>query len=272
MTQNTPLSRRALLGGIVGTTIAGLSGCTSGNNDDGSDPSAAGFETITVEGTELVVELVDDHPIERLSIVEPTGEQFAAQGVPTGVTRQTFSLGTSYRPGEYEIIGLTEDEEVYSSTSIEIEPDVAITDLRLGLNHPEEMEGKHSGRGVDWEVIVQIENTGMGPESIHQLAFSGNVPRPTREDRQESGILDTESPITDDADKIVVPPEEEMTIFSNSMPFNRGGEDSVCAATISGDPFEVRLGTEIADDAVTRSFDLVHLDEDTPDCVVEVQK
>ena len=137
MTQNTPLSRRALLGGIAGTTIAALTGCTSGKNDDESDhsgsvPSAAGFETITVERTELVVELVDDHPLERLLIAEPTGEQFAAQGVPTGVTRKTFSLGSSYRPGEYEIIGLTNDENVYSSTSIEIEPDVAITDLRLG--------------------------------------------------------------------------------------------------------------------------------------------
>ncbi len=229
MTQNTPLSRRALLGGIAATTIAGLSGCTSGNNDNGSDPSAAGFETIAVVGTELVVELVDDHPLEQLSIIEPNGEQFVAQGIPAGVTRQTFSLGSNYRPGEYEIIGLTNDENVYSSMSIEIEPDVAITDLRLGLNYPEEMYETFSDRRAEREVLIQVENTGTGPEALQRLTFSGNVPRPTSEDQEESEILDTESDLTLNADEVILPPDEEQTIFSNSMLFGPEADGTVCA-------------------------------------------
>ena len=271
MTQNTPLSRRALLGGIAGTTITGLSGCTSDNGENSSGPRTGGFETVIVEGTDLVVELVDDHPLDRLSIIDPNGEQFAEQGLPAGVTRQTFPLGSNYRPGEYEIIGIA-DDEMYSSTSMKIKPDITITDLRLGLNHPDEMYETFTDRGAEREVLIQVENSGLGHDSLRRLTFSGNVPRPSPDDQEESGILDTDSEIALDAEEVILPPGEERTIFSNSMPFGPGADGTVCAATSSGSSFEVHLETSVNESGVTRSYELSHSSSEESDCEVEVEE
>lgn len=267
--ERTP-TRRGFLGGIVTGAVVSLSGCAGDNNGSESPGSADGFEAVGVEGTDLVVKFDDDHPFDALSLIRPDGELFAERSLAPGVRQERFELGTTYSPGEYEIIGVSDgDEEV--ATSLVIEPDVEINRLRLGRNHPDEMYEGASDRTIQTEVILDIENTGNGPEAAVGLEFSGDVPRPTPDDSEDSGIYDTDSELGGHADRIALLPGENIVIYSHSTPFNPASDNVSCTPEGKQGEFEVELITSVMDSNPSEQYSVTYTGEDLADCEIEAE-
>ncbi|WP_207589902.1 hypothetical protein [Halomontanus rarus] len=254
-------TRRTVIGGIATGLITALSGCTG--SSDGV------FEDVFVEETALVLEFTSESPVEQVNVIRPDGELFAERELPAGSSRETIEIGTDYQPGEYEILGL-EDGEERARESIVIEPDVQITDLRLGRNHPEAMYEDASDRVAQSEVIVILENNGTGYEQVTKLSFTGDVPRPTSDDHGGSGIYDTNSDVRSDADSILISPGEEVTIYSSSRPFLLiDGQVSCSPDTVSGE-FVTTIETAVRGDDLTETYEIEYTGEDLDNCQINI--
>ncbi|GAB3022346.1 hypothetical protein GCM10025298_07520 [Natronobiforma cellulositropha] len=92
------VTRRAVLGCLAAGSTGVIGGCLASSTPDV-------FETVAVEGTDLVVD-VDDSALEQLSVIRPDGTLLATRTLPAGVRRETVTLGTSYLSGTYELIAL----------------------------------------------------------------------------------------------------------------------------------------------------------------------
>ncbi|WP_276253136.1 hypothetical protein [Halomontanus rarus] len=255
-------TRRTVIGGIATGLITAVSGCTG--SSDGV------FEDVFVEETALVLEFTSESPVEKVNVIRPDGELFAERELPAGSSRETIEIGTDYQPGEYEILGL-EDGEERARESIVIEPDVQITDLRLGRNHPEAMYEDASDRVAQREAIVTLENTGTGPDAATRLEFSGDVPRPTPDDYKESGIHDTDSDIRRHADTITLTPGSEIVIYSRSMPFSSAGDEISCSPESTEGEFETIVETSVQDEDTVATFNVTYTGEDLLECEIELE-
>ncbi|MCU4975039.1 hypothetical protein OB955_20250 [Halobacteria archaeon AArc-m2/3/4] len=203
-------------------------------------------------------------------MIRPDGELFAERIISTGSSRETIEIGTDYQPGEYEILGL-EDGEEHARESIVIEPDVQITDLRLGRNHPEAMYEGASDREAQREAIVTIENTGTGSDEVTRLEFSGDVPRPTPDDYEESGIYDTENDIGRYADGVTVAPDSEIVIYSQSMPFSPAGDHVSCSPETTEGEFATIIETAVQGENTAATYNVTYTGEDLLECEIEVE-
>ncbi|MFD1514100.1 hypothetical protein [Halomarina rubra] len=224
MTQHT---RRAFLAAAGGLSV-GLAGCLgleSGANDsssttDESNGDSSVIRDARVEETELVIE-VREETVDRITVIDPTGEAFADRELTPGATRMTIRIGTRYRPGEYRIHAVRDGEQIAESV-MQIAPKVEIVDVRVGANHLDEMpEGLGNSRDV--EAIVRIRNEGTGPTTIRGLMFEGDVPNPT--EREEiltnngrSGIYDSED--GGDLEEFMLTGGEQATLYSSTLPFS----------------------------------------------------
>ncbi|WP_276256807.1 hypothetical protein [Halomontanus rarus] len=223
-----------------------------------------------VEETALVLEFTSESPVEQVNVIRPDGELFAEREIPAGSTRETVEIGTDYQPGEYDILGL-EDGDERARESIVIEPDVQITDLRLGRNHPEAMYEGASDREAQREAIVTIENTGTGSDEVTRLEFSGDVPRPTPDDYEKSGIYDTESDIGRYADAVTLPPDSEVVIYSQSMPFSPAGDHVSCSPETTAGEFETIIETSVQGKATVATYNVTYTGEDLLECEIELE-
>ena len=270
MTRINTVTRRKVLGGIVASSVASLGGCAAFEESNEGPEDTEGFERVTVEGTELILEFEDGHPFDGVTVVQPDGELFVERELATGVSRETVELGVDYVPGEYEVTGSSEGTEQSSST-IEIRPDTQITGLLLGRNHPDEMYEGASERTIQTEVILTLENTGSGPDTASGLVFRGNVPRPTPDDYDESGIYDTESDLGGHADQIGLPPGGSVTIYSHSTPFNPASDNVSCSPDTERGEFEVVIRTAIQGPNPSQQYSVAYTGEDLVECEIEVE-
>lgn len=269
MTRINTVTRRKFLGGIVASSVASLSGCAAFEEGNGEPEDMEGFERVTVEGTDLILEFEENHPFDAVTVVQPDGELFVKRELATGIRRETIELGVDYVPGEYEIIGVTDGDE--QSTTITIEPDIQISELRLGQNHPDEMYDGASDRRTQMEVIVTLENRGPGPDAVTELLFDGDIPRPTPDDYEESGIYDTESDTGGHADEIVIPGDDRFIIFSHSMPFNPATDNVSCSPDTEQGEFEVTVQTVVQNDPISQEYSVTYTGEDMADCEIEIE-
>lgn len=277
MIRHISTSRRTVLGSIVTGAAVAVSGCMSGSSetkqseaDETKDGDSGIFDAVFVEGMDLVLELTEESSIDHVNVIAPDGELFAERTIPTGVRRETIQIGTSYTPGDYEIIAL-EDEEEQATQSLTIEPDVNITDLRLARNHPEEMFEGASDIDIRTETIIRLENTGTGPDEIVGLSFSGDIPRPTPSNFSESGIYDTESDLNRHADSVELPPGGEILIFSQLMPFSASGDNVSCSPNTVEGEFEVTLESAVREDPTSASYMISYTGKDLNECEIEVE-
>jgi len=272
MTEHTIHTRRTVLSGIVSGAVVAMSGCLGDSESD--DPDSVEdddtFEDVFVEGTDLVLEFAEDASVDHVNVVDPGGELYAERTIPTGVNRETIEIGTSYIPGEYEIVAL-EDEEEQSTQTIAIEPDIHITDLRLGRNHPDEMFEGASDREIRAETILKVENRGTGPELATRLSFDGDVPRQSPDDFEESGIVDTDSSYTRHADSIELPPNEEVILYSRRRPFSSATDRISCSPDTESGTFEVAVETQVLTEPVTAAYEVQYTGEDLVDCDIEIE-
>jgi hypothetical protein len=263
-------TRRRFLGGIGAGCFVGVSGCTTFDGSNGDSEEPAGFGRITVEGVHLVLEFEDDHALDAVTVIRPDGELFVERELATGVRRETTELWVDYLPGEYEVIGISDGEE-QSRSSTTIEPEVRINRLRLGRNHPEEMYEGASDRRTRMEAIVTLENAGTGPDAVTALVFTGDVPRPTPDDYEESGIYDTESDTGGHADRVVVPGGETVTIYSHSMPFNPATDNVSCSPDTEHGEFAITVKTAIQSDPSTQEYAVTYTGEEMAECDIEIE-
>lgn len=118
------------------------------------------FRQVTIDGTSLVVEFAADSEFDQINLIQPSGELFGQRDVATGAQQVSFDLGTSYEPGEYEIVALS-GEETVGESSLSVEPNLGIVEMGIGRNQPEEMwDGPEDE--IEEEAFVTIENQGVG--------------------------------------------------------------------------------------------------------------
>jgi len=256
MTERTPsLSRRTALRTAAGTALTAMAGCLSDSSNSGDGDSLASggpLQRIAVEGTELIVEIAADAPLDQVLVVQPSGEQFGTREVLAEVQQVSFDLGIAYDPGEYRVVGLKNGEESVEQ-SLTIEPNLVIREVGLYRNHPNkpwhEVYGKsETNRIINGEAFVTVENTGTGPNSVTELVFSGDVPNPV-ENPQNDGLYKT--------DQVVVPPGETVDLFSYSFPFgSTSAEGMGCSVDGNQGQFTVNIETTVRNTSVTNNFDV----------------
>jgi len=272
--QKTVYRRTAIRSLLVGAT-AGLAGCStlSDRNDDGSADAAGEFiQSVDVDGLELVIELERD-AIDQLNLIEPSGDLFAQQSIESGVSRTTISVGTDYPPGEYELIGVA-GEETVETTSIALEPELELTELRLGRDYPEEMYEGASDFRTESEAILSVTNRGTGPTAVTTLRFEGDVPFPSHEsfdEAGESGVYDPENDFGADAESIDLPAGETVLVYSNALPFSSVNIQSKCDSVGQDGQFTVRLSTSHGID-LTLDYVIRYLDTASDDCEIEIER
>ncbi len=276
MIRHTSQPRRTVLSGIVTGAVVAVSGCLSGGENDDpesetTNPGGDGvFTNIFVDGTELVLEFTDEASIDQVNVIDPDGELFTERSISTGVGRETIEIGTGYQPGEYTVIALENDTE-QTTQSILIEPDVQITDLRLGRNHPDEMFEGASERQIRTEAIVTLKNSGTGPDEAIALSFAGDIPGPTSDLLDESGIYDTESDIRRHSDAVLLPPKEEVVIYSYSSPFTSASENVSCSPETEYGEFEVIVETTLQDEPLSTTYKVLYTGENLLECDIEIR-
>jgi len=273
--QQTSLDRRTVLGSILVGITTGLAGCSalSHSDDDPSTDSGGDIlQSVAVEGLELVVELERD-AIDQLNVVAPSGELFAKRTIESGVSHTTIEVGTDYPPGEYELLGLNDDETV-ETTTITLEPDLELTELRLARNYPEEMYEGASDFRTESEAILSVTNRGTGPTAATALRFEGDVPFPSPEsydEAGESGIYDPENDFGADAEAINLPAGETVLIYSNALPFSSVNTGSKCDSVGQDGQFTVRLSTSHAID-LSLDYIIHYLGTAPDDCEIEIDR
>ncbi|GAB3411418.1 hypothetical protein GCM10027435_02990 [Haloparvum alkalitolerans] len=269
-TNTTPSSRRTVLKTLAPAGVLALAGCLDGDGADWTPTADGPLAAVAVEETELVVDLAAEASVDALTVVDPNGELFAETTVAAGVTTETFPIEMPYAPGEYEVRAVVEDE-VTDTETIAIRPDLEIVDLKLGRNHPDEMyEGAPELR-TRTEVIVYLENSGRGPDFVTDLRFTGDVPNPTTDGFDESGIFDPSDGQSVPADGIEISPNSEYKIFSYSLPFSSAGDTVECQPGGAEGEFTVSLESKITgEDAVEEKYQVVYTGEDMSDCSIEI--
>ncbi|MWV38815.1 hypothetical protein [Natrialba sp. INN-245] len=271
MTPTRPSTRRTLLCGIATSAAISVSGCfnrsETGSEVGWDNPT---FEDISVDGTELVLEFDDDASVDQVNVIDPNGELYTELSVPAGVSRETVEIGTSYQPGEYEVVALVESNEQDIQT-VNIEPDIQITDLRLGRNHPDEMFEGASDNEIRSEAILTLENTGTGPDAATRLSFEGDIPRETPSDYDESGIQDIEDDVSRYADAVDLPPGEEIFLYSRRRPFSSASERVSCTHSTEEGVFDVAVNTTNRDEPITETFSVSYTGENLVECDIEVE-
>ncbi|GGM75759.1 hypothetical protein J2752_002869 [Halarchaeum rubridurum] len=248
MTDTSPsIDRRSALQAFGSLTLAALAGCTSTQTSEPSSSSTTTpvgpFASLNVQGTTLGVELESDADVEHVNLVKPNGSLFGTRDVAQGTSRVSFDLGTTYTPGDYELVAVNDDQTI-GTTTRSLRPDLQILDMGIGRNQPDKMWNGASGEIAD-EAFITVQNQGSGPIAVTKLLFIGDVPLPSTKrgtnyvnNSDVSGIYDLETDST--TPKVVVPPGERRTVYSSTSPFGFAPGGAVtCAEHEQSGSFEI---------------------------------
>lgn len=254
--------RRALLGGIVGT-VASLAGCF-GDPESGASPSTGTesatksptsrqpvFESVEVAETTLVVELRQEVSVSKVNVVAPDGTPFASKVVPEGATTVEVEVGFEYDPGEYRVVAV-DGERTVEETSLEISPEIEITEVGIGANNLDRMP-EELGNTKASEALIEIENTGNGPEEIEKLLLLGDLPNPTTElknSASSSGIFDADCG-QGEVESIRITGGETLLVFTSTLPFSFQGDGIDCTSDRQRGVFDVILEGRVSRSSAT---------------------
>ncbi|MFC6862628.1 hypothetical protein ACFQGE_04020 [Halomicroarcula sp. GCM10025817] len=284
MTQDNPhLSRRTALRTVTGAALVSMAGCLDGNGSTGPNGSSSPenesgvFQQVTVEGTELIVQFDSDSEFDQINLIQPDGELFGQREVAAGSQQVSFDLGTTYAPGEYEIVALS-GEETVGESSLSVKPNLGIVEMGIGRNQPEEMwDGSESE--TEEEAFVTLENQGTGPDAVTKLLFIGDVPYPSDDegtnyvdDEDVSGIYDPES--DSEVEQVIIAPEEQITLYSSRSPFAFvPGAGTSCSEESKTGEFELILETRVGGDRVTKTYRIQYSASQEPDnCEISISE
>ncbi|PCR92663.1 hypothetical protein CP557_08070 [Natrinema ejinorense] len=194
--------------------------------------------------------------------------------IESGVSRTTVEVGTDYPPGEYELIGLADGKTV-ETTSITLEPDLEVTELRVGRDSPEAMYDGAAEYETETEAILSVANRGTGPTAATAIRFDGDVPLPTHESYDEvgkSGIYDPEVDFGANAESIPIPAGETVLLYSNTRPFSPVRTRSKCDSVGRDGRFTVRLFATHKEENLALDYIIHYLSRDSDDCDIEIEE
>lgn len=156
---------------VGGSALASLVAGCSGGSEPTPTPESV-FRGTSFEGTDLVVDLREDHGVSTVNLIAPDGSLFAEADVATGATRvgleilriRPASAGMiHYVPGAHELVAVSGDET--ETTTVELVPELRIVDVQ---------QFRDGTRGGDFgRLIVEVENTGTGPTWVHDVTHIG---------------------------------------------------------------------------------------------------
>ncbi|WP_276258960.1 hypothetical protein [Haloglomus litoreum] len=262
-------TRRTLLGGIAAASVP-LAGCSLPSDSDpdgasdGGDGGSGSFDQVRVDGRTLVVEL-GSGTAERVNVIAPDGSAYASTSVAQGATRVEFDIGLSYPPGEYRVVASAGDSTV-AETALTIAPDLAITEVGVGANHPERMP--ENLNYSDEQAVVEITNRGSGPGIVEQVILLGEVPNPTRELAQEgndtSGIYDMEDGFGD-LEQLVIPARDSKVVFTTSKPFLFTADGIECKSRTQRGEFNLEAITRVDDSSLSEQYSIRYSASEEPD-------
>lgn len=262
------IDRRTALQSLLTSTTVGLAGCTE--TDSGTATGSSPFTHVGVSGTTLIAEFESESAIDRLSVVQPDGESVADRAISPGTTRETIALGTDYPPGEYTVLAVSGETTVGERT-VEIQPEIRITDLKLGRNYPDEMYEGAGNSTIRSEVMLTVENAGTGPDAITQLQFKGDIPQPTSAGYEQSGIHDTTSDFGGEAKSVVVAPGQSKILYSSSRPFTSASSTVTCRPNGEQGQFTAVINPRI-DETVKHRYEVEYTGEALIDCSISISE
>lgn len=241
MAMDARLTRRGWLSLGAGTVGSLLAGCSS-RPPAAETPEPSVFRGTSFEGTDLVVELAEDHAVDRLNLIGPDGRLFAQSPVAVGQTRVGLEIMSivslpglkHYKPGLYELLAIGDAQT--ESKSVEMWPEVRIIDIRQYRRGKQQNDfGK---------LVVELENTGTGPTWIHDITYS-NAPNFTAnlELSDNPGIILLEYPTNPLS--TVIHPGESKEYVGETSPFEFKNQDiQTCSDSYE---IEVIVGTPVLD-------------------------
>lgn len=176
------IDRRTVLSSLAGV-VATIAGCT-GTSSDADDPNRTSsqpstddegpIESVEMTGTDLTVELANDAAVDYVTLRQSNGDATHRQPVVDTQTVAFSLLGaiqSGYDPGTYAVVA-TADGEPVGETTITLEPNVRITDVRWAKNHPE-MDWDRSVDSWEQHAALRIENTGNAPSFLTSVEWTG---------------------------------------------------------------------------------------------------
>ncbi|QKY15591.1 hypothetical protein Hrr1229_001355 [Halorubrum sp. CBA1229] len=258
--------RRTVLTTIATGGLVSVVGCAS---DESSEPGEGALSDVHVEGTELVVEYDAETSATGLAVIAPSGEAFAERELTPGASQETIPIGTSYPPGTYTV-QLVDADRVVAAVEKLLRPELVIQDLKLGRNHPEEMYEEAEELTISTEVILDVKNTGTGPEKITQLRFSGDVPNPTPDEFSGSGIAAIEKPVR--YTNPIIEPNELLTIYSESLPFSPSGSEVECTSEGNSGQFRISLSSNVVEQDTEQTYNVTYRGSSLSDCQITIER
>lgn len=271
-------NRRTVLRTAAGLSLVGLTGCLSGSGETGDDTTTTNDDSdeqgvlsrVAVEGTTLVVELGSKAEVDQVNLIQPNGELFGKREIAAGVRQVSFKIGTAYDSGDYRVLAV-QGENTVDETSLEIRPELEIVDVGLFRNNPDkpwiEVYGEsETNRVKNSEAYVEVRNTGTGPDAVVKLRFSGDVPH-LAETYEGSGLYET--------DHVVAPPDEQIDLFSTTLPFGPklGDEGMGCSTDGNQGEFTVTIESMVTGREVTKTFEVTYSGSDEMrDCDVKISE
>lgn len=250
------VSRRRLLA-MGGAALGGvMAGCSS-EPPQAATPPPSVFRGTSFAGTDLVVDLVEDHGVEQLNLIGPDARLFAQASVAVGENKielEILNIGQGpsfkhYRPGLHELTAV--GERVQEAQRIEIRPDLRIVNVR---QYRDGVLANELGK-----LVVEVENIGTGPTWIHSITYR-NSPNPRADDSfgNVQGILRLDSP--QPPLKAIIGPGKSQEfiglafplLFSSDQSATCEGEYtiSVYAESPVYDPIHADIQTTLGGDAV----------------------
>jgi hypothetical protein len=176
------VDRRTVLSGLSVVLVA-LAGCSSSPSDTNSPSSGTStppegenntFASVAMNETDLVVELASDTDVNSVNLINPNGEMNSLQRVQEGATQVTFQLlGESedgYTPGDYRVVAVADDETI-GETTISLQPEVTITEIKWAQNHPDLNWDKDRSTWRQFAALT-VENTGNAPTYLTALQWA----------------------------------------------------------------------------------------------------
>jgi hypothetical protein len=276
---NPSFDRRTALQTVAGAALASIAGCLSRGSSPSDGPSSLDgpLQQISVDGTAVVIDLDSTADVDHLNLIQPNGELFEQQAVAAGVQQVSFEIGTTYPPGEYEVVALRGEEAVVETT-YPIEPDLEIVEMGTGRNQPEKMWNGTEDELSD-EAFITVSNRGTGPDVITKLLFLGDVPYPSDEEgtnyadnEDVNGIYDPET--DSEVGEVLLTAGEQLTIYSSRSPFAfvPGAGDSCTDEAQTGE-FSLILETRIDEDSVSKSYSIRYSASNEQDnCTITVSE
>jgi hypothetical protein len=243
-----------------------VAGCADSQS---TEPGSGALSTVSVEGTDLFVEYEPGTDATQLAVIGPSGEAFAERALTPGASRETVPIGTAYPPGTYTV-QLVDGDRVTAAVEQELRPEIVIQELQLARNHPEEMFDGAGNFTIATEVIVTVENVGTGPEELTKLRFNGDIPRPTPDGLEDSGIAAVDQPVT--YTKPVISPGETRTIYSITFPFSLNGSRIECTPEGTDGQFVVTLSGNVAGELAESEYKVTFQGENQSDCQISVER